>query len=220
MNKLYEVLKELKEEEDKEIIDESYRIQCFKAQKRIIDKKKLKEKEEIWVKNYKKFLEKSREEKKRIIMNPKSLKNYLTNKRPSNKIYITQQDVTLNSESIDPNEIINSTENNNQETVANTNNSINQVKTEANNNNNFKDLINHKSHSEITRYGNLLPIKPSAPKPLNKNDMFIYLKNNIFNRDPQKKPSEKVILVLDEFNKIYIIKCFKHYKLPMVMDFE
>ena len=220
VNKLYEVLKELKEEEDKEIIDESYRIQCFKAQKRIIDKKKLKEKEEIWVKNYKKFLEKSREEKKRIIMNPKSLKNYLSNKRPSNKIYITQQDVTLNSESIDPNEIINSTENNNQETVANTNNSINQVKTEANNNNNFKDLINHKSLSEVTRYGNLLPIKPSAPKPLNKNDMFIYLKNNIFNRDPQKKPSEKVILVLDEFNKIYIIKCFKHYKLPMVMDFD
>ena len=82
----------------------------------------MKEKEEIWVKNYKKFLEKSREEKKRIIMNPKSLKNYLTNKRPSNKRYITQQDVTLNSESIDPNEIINSTENNNQETVANTNN--------------------------------------------------------------------------------------------------
>ena len=220
VNKLYEFLKELKEEEDKEIIDESYRIQCFKAQKRIIDKKKLKEKEEIWVKNYKKFLEKSREEKKRIIMNPKSLKNYLSNKRPSNKIYITQQDVTLNSESIDPNEIINSTENNNQETVANTNNSINQVKTEANNNNNFKDLINHKSLSEVTRYGNLLPIKPSAPKPLNKNDMFIYLKNNIFNRDPQKKPSEKVILVLDEFNKIYIIKCFKHYKLPMVMDFD
>ena len=220
VNKLYEVLKELKEEEDKEIIDESYRIQCFKAQKRIIDKKKLKEKEEIWVKNYKKFLEKSREEKKRIIMNPKSLKNYLSNKRPSNKIYITQQDVTLNSESIDPNEYIYSTENNNQETVANTNNSINQVKTEANNNNNFKDLINHKSLSEVTRYGNLLPIKPSAPKPLNKNDMFIYLKNNIFNRDPQKKPSEKVILVLDEFNKIYIIKCFKHYKLPMVMDFD
>ena len=40
VNKLYEVLKELKEEEDKEIIDESYRIQCFKAQKRIIDRKK------------------------------------------------------------------------------------------------------------------------------------------------------------------------------------
>ena len=44
VNKLYEVLKELKEEEDKEIIDESYRIQCFKAQKRIIDKKKIERK--------------------------------------------------------------------------------------------------------------------------------------------------------------------------------
>ena len=220
VNKLYEVLKELKEEEDKEIIDESYRIQCFKVQKRIIDRKKLKEKEEIWVKSYKKFLEKSKEKKKRLIMNPKSLKNYLTNKRPSNKIYITQQEVTLNSDTIDPNEIINTTENNNQETGENTNNSVNQVKTEGSNNYNFKDLINHKSRSEVVQYSNLLPIKPSAPKPLNKNDMFIYLKNNIFNRDPQKKPSEKVILVLDEFNKIYIIKCFKHYKNPMVMDFD
>ena len=72
-------------------------------------------------------------------MNPKSLKNYLTNKRPSNKIYITQQEVTLNSDTMDPNEIINTTENNNQETGENTNNSVNQVKTEGSNNYNFKD---------------------------------------------------------------------------------
>ena len=47
INKLYEVLKELKEEEDQEIIDESYRIQCFRVQKKIIERKKMKEKEEI-----------------------------------------------------------------------------------------------------------------------------------------------------------------------------
>ena len=221
VNKLYEVLKELKEEEDQEIIDESYRIQCFRVQKKIIERKKMKEKEEIWAKNYKKFLGKSKE-KKIILQNPKSLKNLLSNKVPVNKIYITQE-VTNNTESIDPNDIINSTENNNLETVENTNNSVNQnnqIQTEINTHSNFKDLIYHKSKSETGRYTNLLPIKPSAPKPLNKNDMFIYFKNSIFNRDPQKKPSEKIMLVLDEFNKIYIIKCVKFYKKPIVMDFD
>jgi len=221
INKLYEVLKELKEVEDQEIIDESYRIQCFRVQKKIIERKKMKEKEEIWAKNYKKFLEKSKD-KKSAIQNPKSLKNFLTNKAPVNKIYITQE-ITNNTESIDPNDIINSTENNNQETVENTNNSMiqnNQIKTEVTTNYNFKDLIYHKSKSETVRYSNLLPIKPSGPKPLNKNDMFIYFKNSIFNRDPQKKPSEKIIIVLDEFNKIYIVKCVKFYKKPIVMDFD
>ena len=222
VNKLYEVLKELKEEEDKEIIDESYRIQCFKVQKKMIDRKKMKEKEEIWAKNYKKFIERSKEKKSRII-NPKSIKKYLNNKdRVNNKIYITQE-VTNNTESYDPNDIINSTEINNQETVENTNTSViqtNQIPTEINRNYNFKDLIYHKSKSETVRYSNLLPIKPSAPKPLNKNEMFIYFKNNIFNRDPQKRPSEKIIIVLDEFNKIFIVKCVKYYKKPIVMDFD
>ena len=221
INKLYEVLKELKEVEDQEIIDESYRIQCFRVQKKIIERKKMKEKEEIWAKSYKKFLEKSKD-KKSAMQNPKSLKNFLTNKTPVNKIYITQE-VTNNTESIDPNDIINSTENNNQETVENTNNSMiqnNQIKTEVTTNYNFKDLIYHKSKSETVKYNNLLPIKPSGPKPLNKNDMFMYLKNSILNRDPQKKPSEKIIIVLDEFNKIYIVKCVKFYKKPIVMDFD
>ena len=220
VNKLYEVLKELKGEEDQEIIDESYRIQCFKVQKRIIDRKRMKEKEEIWAKNYKQFIEKSKE--KRSILSPKSLKSYLTDRSHGNKIYITQE-LTNNTESYEPNEIINSTENNNQETVENTNTSVmlnTQMKTDFNRNINFKDLVYHKSKSETVRYSNLFPIKPSAPKPLNKNDMFIYFKNNIFNRDPQKKPSEKIIIVLDEFNKIYIIKCVKYYKKPIVMDFD
>ena len=76
MNKLYEVLKELKENEDQEIIDESFRVQCFKYQKKILDRKKIKEKEETWAKNYKKFIENSRE-KKISLINPKSLKKYI-----------------------------------------------------------------------------------------------------------------------------------------------
>ena len=212
INKLYEVLKELKEEEDQEAIDESYRIQCFKFQKKILDKKKLKEKEEMWAKSYQKFLEKSREKKTKI-ENPKSLKNYLTNQGTMNKIYITQE-ATYQTESCDITELINTTENNNQETVENTNTSVNNIK--LNTETNFKDLM--KSKSEAVGHSNLLPIKPSGPKPLNKNDMFIYFKNNIFSRDPQKKPSEKIILVLDEFNKIYIVRCIKNNEKPIVMD--
>ena len=214
INKLYEVLKELKEEEDQEAIDESYRIQCFKFQKKILDKKKLKEKEEMWAKSYQKFLEKSREKKTKI-ENPKSLKNYLTNQGTMNKIYITQE-ATYQTESCDITELINTTENNNQETVENTNNSVNNQNIKLNTETNFKDLM--KSKSEAVGHSNLLPIKPSGPKPLNKNDMFIYFKNNIFSRDPQKKPSEKIILVLDEFNKIYIVRCIKNNEKPIVMD--
>jgi len=214
INKLYEFLKELKEEEDQEAIDESYRIQCFKFQKKILDKKKLKEKEEMWAKSYQKFLEKSREKKTKI-ENPKSLKNYLTNQGTMNKIYITQE-ATYQTESCDITELINTTENNNQETVENTNTSVNNQNIKLNTETNFKDLM--KSKSEAVGHSNLLPIKPSGPKPLNKNDMFIYFKNNIFSRDPQKKPSEKIILVLDEFNKIYIVRCIKNNEKPIVMD--
>ena len=218
MNKLYEVLKELKENEDQEIIDESFRIQCFKYQKKILDRKKIKEKEETWAKNYKKFIENSRE-KKISLINPKSLKKYINNK-PINKIYITQE-YTYNNETTDINDIINSTENNNNlETVENTiMNPNNQIKTETfDNGNESKNLINQKSKSETVRYSNLFPIKPSKPKPLNKTEMFNYFKNSLFDHNPQKKPSDKILLVLDEFNKIYIIKCIKYFSKPIVMD--
>ena len=218
MNKLYEVLKELKENEDQEIIDESFRVQCFKYQKKILDRKKIKEKEETWAKNYKKFIENSRE-KKISLINPKSLKTYINNK-PINKIYITQE-YTYNNETTDINDIINSTENNNNlETVENTiMNPNNQIKTETfDNGNESKNLINQKSKSETVRYSNLFPIKPSKPKPLNKTEMFNYFKNSLFDHNPQKKPSDKILLVLDEFNKIYIIKCIKYFNKPIVMD--
>ena len=219
LNKLYEVLKELKENEDQEIIDESFRVQCFKYQKKILDRKKMKEKEETWAKNYKKFIEYSKEKKVSLSSNPKSLKKYITN-QTSNKIYITQ-DYTYNTETYDINDIINSTENNNnQETVENTiMNPNNQIKTETfDTSNNSKNLINQKSKSETVRYSNLFPLKPSKPKPLNKTEMFNYFKNSLFDHNPQKKPSDKILLVLDEFNKIYIVKCIKYFSKPVVMD--
>ena len=70
-----------------------------------------------------------------------------------------------------------------------------------------RDLMFKKSRSESKKKQVLMPIKPSDPKPLNKNDMFDYFKNGICGRDPQKKPTDKIILVLEEFNKIYIVQC-------------
>lgn len=48
--------------------------------------------------------------------------------------------------------------------------------------------------------------------------MFNYFKNSLFDHNPQKKPSDKILLVLDEFNKIYIIKYNKYFSKPIVMD--
>ena len=192
----------------------------------------MKAREEIWAKNYKTLIDKIRNDKRINFLsnNPKNLKNNLNNNKnlfKTKNFYITQEGINYtnnNTESYDINDIINSTENNNQETVENTTTSYlqnNQLKTEiSSRDNNIKDLINHKSKSETINYANLLPIKPSKPKPLNKNEMFNYFKNGIFNRDPQKKPCEKIILVLDEFNKIYIVKCNKYNKKPIPMDFD
>ena len=62
-NKLFEVLKDLKKEEDKHTIDESYKFKVFEVQRKILNRQKLKEKEEEWEKNYKILLERYGKEK-------------------------------------------------------------------------------------------------------------------------------------------------------------
>ena len=96
------------------------------------------------------------------------------------------------------------------------NHNIQLLNTESKNDLNFRDFIAGK----YKRRNNLEPIRPSAPKPLNKNEMFNYFKFGIFSRDPQKKPTEKIILVLDEFKKIFIVKCHKLEESPFVIDFD
>ena len=50
--------------------------------------------------------------------------------------------------------------------------------------------------------------------------MFNYFKNGIFNRDPQKKPKNKIILVFDEFNRIFVVKCNKFEgKLFLILNY-
>jgi len=76
---------------------------------------------------------------------------------------------------------------------------------------NRKDQIFQRSKSENSSGIFLMPIRPSSPQPLNKNDMFDYFKDEIIGRDPQRKTTDKIILVLEEFNKIFIVKCKKNF---------
>jgi hypothetical protein len=50
--------------------------------------------------------------------------------------------------------------------------------------------------------------------------MFDYFKFGICDKDPQRKPQEKLALVLDEFKKIFFIKCNKKDEKPSVLDFD
>ena len=221
-NKLYDVLKDLKEEEDKEVIDLSYKIHCFESQRKLLEKEKMKKKEEEWAKNYKIFLEKNRTGKEnKIPKHLRTMENNIINSSPN--IYVTQdtQRSDKDSETYKNNLVTKNNESN--QDIESKNESISQnvypLNTEAPNEYSYRDLMNHRSLSEGKKNA-LLPIKPSPPKPLNKNDMFNYFKNGIFNRDPQKKPKDKIILVLDEFNRIFIVKCNKFEEKPFVLDFD
>ena len=220
-NKLYDVLKELKEEEDKEFIDTLYKLHYFESQRKLIEKEKMKKREEEWAQNYKNLIEKYRTNKENKI--PKHLRTYENNNSNNNQnIYITQDTMSNENEINKNNQILKTndnheTESKNESTTPN----IYQISTESqnNNNNNFRDIINTKQNLN-SRKNNLQPIKPSPPKPLSKNDMFNYFKGGIFSRDPQKRPFDKIILVLDEFNKIFIVKCNKFEEKPFVLDFD
>ena len=207
--KLYEVLKDLKEEEDKEVIEDSYNFHCFEAKIKSLEKEKIKKKEEEWKKKFKLILGKYEKEK-----SPKYIK---TEGRKENysDIYITQsteknteirkRNNTINIDSLD--------KESRNDTI-----SQNIIKSEEKKDN-YKDIVIPNTKPENKRI-QLLPIKPSSPKPLNKNDIFNYFNNGIFNRDPQKNPCDKIILVLDEFNKINIVKCNKVNENPLVLDFD
>ena len=210
--KLYQVLRDLKGEEDKEEKEESYKLHLYEAKRKMIEKEQMKQKEEEWAKNYKTFLEKYDKEKK----SPKHLRTE-GSKTNNPNIYITQgtkSNIETN-ESLQLKSINQDIESKNESVSQN----IYQIKTEESKDN-YRDLMFKKSRSEPKKKQALMPIKPSDPKPLNKNDMFDYFKNGIFGRDPQKKPTDKIILVLEEFNKIYIVQCSKNEEKPLVLDFD
>ena len=205
--KLYEVLKELKEEVDKEVIDDSYKFHCYEAQIKMKEKEKMKKKEEEFTKKYKLFLEKEKIE-------PKYLKS--EGNKTNNPNINVHKNNEKDSELYQENKPI---KNDNQD-IKSKNDTINQsqINAEEKKENN-RNKINNDSKSENKKI-QLKSIKPSSPKPLNQIDMFNYFKNGIFRRDPQKKRIDKIILVLDEFNKIFIVKCNKFNEKPSILDFD
>ena len=208
-NKLFDVLKDLKKEEDKHTIDESYKFKVFEVQRKILNRQKLKQKEEEWEKNYKMFLERYGKEK----ITPKHLttegsninntKKYLPEKNDNNEYKKVN---ILNHGNIGYKNI-------------STNKTIHQDKNE-DSKKNRKDLNFQRSKSENSSGIFLMPLRPSSPQLLNKNEMFDYFKNGILGRDPQRKSTDKLILVLEEFNKIFIVKCKKSLEKPVILDFD
>ena len=56
--------------------------------------------------------------------------------------------------------------------------------------------------------------------PLTKVEMFNYYKNEICEKDIIKSKEEKMIIVLDELNKLYIVQFNQEYEKPFVLDLE
>ena len=241
-NRLYDTLKQLKEQEDNFNTEKLYEYHYKEVEKRNQEKEKSKQAEEEIIKEYKNFLEKQRNEleklkaKKNIdktLENNEQNKNTIKNKKEQNidnknnskkeNIYITQSSNENDKESEinKVNEIIN-TENNKEENKEDLQIN-NTLKTEPSNNaqkkNKVKDIIKRKSNS-LTKKNKLFLLKPTLPPPLAKNDLFDYFKFGICDRDPKIKTNEKILLVLDEFNKIFFIKCNRNNTKPEVSDFD
>ena len=57
--------------------------------------------------------------------------------------------------------------------------------------------------------------------PLSKVEMFNYYKAEVFEKDLSVKPGEeKILIVLDELNKLYIVQFNKEYEKPFVLDLD
>lgn len=208
-NKLFDVLKDLKKEEDQHTIDESYKFNAFEVKRKLLNKEKLKQQEEEWEKNYKMLLEKYGKEK----ITPKHLTTEGSNINNSKK-YLPEK--TNNNEYKNIN--ILKRKNKGYKNIS-ANKTIHQNKNEESKKNR-RDQIFQRSKSENSSGIFLMPIRPSSPQPLNKNDMFDYFKDEIIGRDPQRKTTDKIILVLEEFNKIFIVKCKKNLEKPVILDFD
>ena len=83
----------------------------------------------------------------------------------------------------------------------------------------IRDTITRKSNS-LSKKNKLLPITPSAPQPLDKNEMFDYFKLGFCDRDPQRKSTEKLLLLFDEFKKIFFVKYNRNNTKPNISDFD
>ena len=212
-NKLYDILKKMKEQEDQSEIKKAYEHHYNDMKRKMIEKEESKEKEKSLIKSYKDFLEREKGQKR---INHTVKKERVNIKVGRGGVYITQSDTRKNSDMDRINQLI-SIDNKKSIDLKRSG-----LKTEANKDdthNNYKTISKHQSNITNLKI-KLTPIKPPRPTPLNKKDMFDYFKTGICDKDPQRRPQEKVALVLDEFKKIFFIKCNKKDEKPSVLDFD
>ena len=225
-NKLYDILKQIKEEEDQSELKRIYDHHFNEARRKLVEMEENKEKEKEYIENYKNFLEKERISKEKRYYN--TIKKERVNIRPN--IYLTQNsnnNIDSNSNIEQISQLINISENN-QDKIKTKNNNINinkkRINTESSKDERRKKNIILKNKSNSINIKNLkiklYPIKSGPSKPLNKKDMFEYFKYGICDKDPQKKSQDKVALVLDEFKKIFFVKCNKKEEKPSILDFD
>ena len=221
-NKFYDLLKKMKEQEDQSELKKVYENHIKDLKRKMIEKEETKEREKGIIESYKNFLEREKIKKeKRLNLSVKKEKpNFKGNE---NNIYITQKSPKRDFDSKTINQLINVEDN--KTSLKSINISRQGVKTETtkeDNQDKFKTISKYQSNSLFINNikVKLNPLVPSRPIPLNKKDMFDYFKCGICDKDPQKKPQEKLALVLDEFKKIFFIKCNKKDEKPSVLDFD
>ena len=221
-NKFYDILKKMKEQDDQSELKKVYEYHYKDLKRKMIEKEETKEREKGLIENYKNFLEREKINKEKRINH--SVKKEKTNfKGGIGNIYITQNSPSRGLETKTINQLINVEDN--KTNIKNITINRNGLKTETDredNQNKLKTISKYQSNSLFIKNFKLKlnPIQPSHPVPLSKKDMFDYFKCGICDKDPQKKPQEKLALVLDEFKKIFFIKCNKKDEKPSVLDFD
>ena len=219
-NKLYDILKRIKEQEDNQEIKKAYQHYLKEQIKKKEEMDEYKEKEKEYIDNYRHFLEKEKMKKEKKQFH--TLKKEKININGS--IYLTQNDKNFSDRS-KINQLINISLDNKEKIQKSLDKEKNyNIKKIRLNTESTKDIQKSKTKSNSINAKNLkiklTPIIAGHPKPLDKNEMFDYFKYGICDRDPQKKSQDKIALVLDEFKKIFFIKCNKKREKPEILDFD
>jgi len=221
-NKFYDILKKMKEQEDQSELKKVYEHHVNDLKRKMMEKEETKEREKGIIENYINFLEREKIKKEKRINH--SVKKEKPNFKGSiNNIYITQNSPRRDADSKTISQLINVEDN--KRSLKSIEINREGLKTESNkedSQNKFKTISKYQSNSLFIKNIKikLNPLAPSRPVPLNKKDMFDYFKCGICDKDPQRKPQEKLALVLDEFKKIFFIKCNKKDEKPSVLDFD
>ena len=198
-NKLYELLKSMKEQEENENTEKLYKYYYLEAEKKNLEKEEIQQLEEEKTKRYKLFLEKEKEKEKKFkkIYNFDKRSNTEQNESYFNKskLLITQEDNDKNKESeiSEINKMIS--------TATDDGVSLNKKKIK-------------KNYAKKNLFSKL-----SQPQTLHKNKIWEYFKHGIYNKDPQKK-GDKIIIAMDEFKKIFFVKFTRKEEKPSILEYD